>query len=131
MPADADPRRRRRRRRSPRACGAGRIDAFHVRLRGEPRHRRDHALVRGACPRGASAEMVRLPQAAPFDEGVARAAAASGCTSWTLAVASADLSDEEGPYGEADVSRFMSICREQGIKVAVDLIVGLPGESFS
>jgi hypothetical protein len=25
----------------------------------------------------------------------------------------------------------MSICREQGIKVAVDLIVGLPGESLS
>jgi radical SAM superfamily enzyme YgiQ (UPF0313 family) len=64
----------------------------------------------------------------PFDERLAKAAAASGCTSWTLAVASADLSDDASPYGEDDVTRFISICMEQGIKVAVDLITGLPGE---
>jgi radical SAM superfamily enzyme YgiQ (UPF0313 family) len=65
----------------------------------------------------------------PFDERLARTAAASGCTSWTLAVASGDLSDGAGPYHEEDVTRFIGICAEQGIKVAVDLIVGLPGEA--
>lgn len=67
----------------------------------------------------------------PFDDALARAVAESGCSSLTLAVTSAELSDEAGPYTEEDVSVFLDTCRDQGIKAAVDIIVGMPGESLS
>jgi len=67
----------------------------------------------------------------PFDDRLAQAVAASGCSSLTLAVTSAELSGEAGPYTEEDVSTFLATCRDRGIKAAVDIIVGMPGESQS
>ena len=64
----------------------------------------------------------------PFDERMARLASASGCNSLTLSVNSWDLSGGESRYGTSDVKRFCRLCTEAGIKVAVDLLVGYPGE---
>jgi len=65
---------------------------------------------------------------APFDRDLARLAAVSGCRTLTLSVNSWDLSRHESPYGASDVSRFCKLSKDEGIKVAVDLLVGYPGE---
>ena len=65
---------------------------------------------------------------APFDREMARHAAASGCRMLTLSVNSWDLSRESSPYSASDVSRFCQLSKNEGIKVAVDLLVGYPGE---
>jgi len=67
-------------------------------------------------------------QPVPFDERMARLASASGLNSLTLSVNSWDLSGEESRYGTRDVKRFCRLCAEAGIKVAIDLLVGYPGE---
>ncbi|MBK5092337.1 MAG: cobalamin-dependent protein, partial [Actinobacteria bacterium] len=64
----------------------------------------------------------------PFDGDIARLAAASGCRMLTLSVNSWDLSRENSPYSASDVSRFCQLSKNEGIKVAVDLLVGYPGE---
>ncbi|MBK5093935.1 MAG: radical SAM protein, partial [Actinobacteria bacterium] len=64
----------------------------------------------------------------PFDRDTARLAAASGCRMLTLSVNSWDLSRESSPYSAPDVSRFLQLSKNEGIRVAVDLLVGYPGE---
>lgn len=65
----------------------------------------------------------------PFDPLMARLTRASGCTSLTLSVNSWELEpDGSGPYSAADVERFCELCRGEGIGVAIDLLVGYPGE---
>ncbi len=65
----------------------------------------------------------------PFDERMARLASASGCNSLTLSVNSWDLSCGESRYGTRDVKRFCRLCAEAGVKVAIDLLAGYPGEN--
>jgi anaerobic magnesium-protoporphyrin IX monomethyl ester cyclase len=65
---------------------------------------------------------------APFDRDMARLAASSGCRTLTLSVNSWDLSQEGSPYGAADVSLFCESFEDEGIRVAVDLLIGYPGE---
>ncbi len=64
----------------------------------------------------------------PFDPLMAHLAARSGCGDLTLSVTSWDLSRCEGPFQAGDVRRFLELCEAEGIKVAVDLLVGYPGE---
>lgn len=67
---------------------------------------------------------------APFDGRMAGLVTASGCRKLTLWAASRHLSREEGPYGPSDVTTFLDLCAHEGIKVAVDLLIGYPGESL-
>ena len=67
----------------------------------------------------------------PFDSEMARLAEASGCSDLTLSVNSWDLSKGAGAYSADEVRQFLGLCREAGIKVAVDLLVGYPGEEIS
>jgi hypothetical protein len=67
----------------------------------------------------------------PFDPLMARLASRAGFGSVTVWVNSWDLSSETAPYQASDVTRFLELCAAEGIKVAVDLLVGYPGESTS
>jgi anaerobic magnesium-protoporphyrin IX monomethyl ester cyclase len=67
----------------------------------------------------------------PFDREMARLAEGSGCTDLTLSANSWDLSEADGAYGAREVREFMALCNKAGIKVAVDLLVGYPGENIS
>ena len=40
-----------------------------------------------------------------------------------------DLSGGDAPYGAREVTRFIELCKVEGTRVAVDLLVGYPGES--
>ncbi len=64
----------------------------------------------------------------PFDGELARAMRAAGCTDLTLSVESWELSEPGGSYGPEDVADFLELCSGEGIKTAVDLLVGYPGE---
>ncbi|MBU1672718.1 MAG: cobalamin-dependent protein [Actinobacteria bacterium] len=68
---------------------------------------------------------------APFGGEVARLAAASGCSKLTVAAMSWEISAGNGAYTARDVESFVTTCREAGIAVAVDLLVGYPGEEES
>ena len=68
-------------------------------------------------------------RAVPFDRLAAGLAFRSGFRKVTLWVSSWELSAEGGPYSSSDVTRFLSICEAEGMSVAVDLLVGYPGES--
>ena len=54
----------------------------------------------------------------------------SGFRKITLSVNSWDLSPENSPYKENDVVNFIKMARQEGIRVAVDLLVGYPGETI-
>lgn len=77
---------------------------------------------------GLGLELSGYFQPVPFDEEMARLARASGFGSLTLSVSSWDLPPGEGRYGAADIERFCGLCADNGIKVAVDLLIGYPGE---
>jgi radical SAM superfamily enzyme YgiQ (UPF0313 family) len=62
----------------------------------------------------------------PHDQALFRLLAESGVRSLTLSVDSNSL--RRGAYGLADLRNFFNLAREQGIRVAVDLLVGFPGE---
>ncbi|MDD5747508.1 MAG: cobalamin-dependent protein [Actinomycetota bacterium] len=66
----------------------------------------------------------------PFDEEMARLASLSGCSSVTLSVTSWELS-QGYPYGKKEVRHFCEVLKAEGIRIAVDLLVGYPGESKS
>lgn len=63
----------------------------------------------------------------PHDENLFRLLASSGAGSLTLSVDSSSLS--RGVYTLADLRSFMDLAGKHGVKVAVDLLVGFPGES--
>jgi radical SAM superfamily enzyme YgiQ (UPF0313 family) len=67
----------------------------------------------------------------PFDREMARLAQASGCSDLTLSVNSWDMTNVGGAYGIEEVGEFLGLCRDAGIKAAVDLLVGYPGEDIS
>ena len=62
----------------------------------------------------------------PHDERLFRLLAAAGAGSLTLSVDSSSLS--RGVYGFEDLRSFVVLAKAHGIKVAVDLLVGFPGE---
>lgn len=62
----------------------------------------------------------------PHDRGLFRMLAETGAASLTLSVDSRSLA--AGVYGLADLGSFIGMARREGIKVAVDLVVGFPGE---
>ncbi len=62
----------------------------------------------------------------PHDEGLFRLLAESGASSITLSVDSRSLLS--GCYGLLDVQSCIELARRQGIRVAVDLLLGFPGE---
>ncbi len=62
----------------------------------------------------------------PHDEGLFRMLARAGAESLTLSVDSRSL--YEGAYGLMDLQSFIELARRQGLKVAVDLLVGFPEE---
>ncbi|MDD5448677.1 MAG: radical SAM protein [Actinomycetota bacterium] len=64
----------------------------------------------------------------PFDKKMADGALHSGCKSLTLSVNSWELWNE-GINGGKAVKNFVELCRERGIKVAIDLMVGMLGET--
>ena len=63
----------------------------------------------------------------PHDEALFRMLAATGADSLTLSVDSDSL--RRGRYNLLDLQSFILLARGQDIKVAVDLLVGFPGES--
>ncbi|MBC7247150.1 MAG: cobalamin B12-binding domain-containing protein [Actinobacteria bacterium] len=62
----------------------------------------------------------------PHDEGLFRLLVASGAASITLSVDSRSLLS--GCYGLMDVQSCIELARGYGIRVAVDLLLGFPGE---
>lgn len=62
----------------------------------------------------------------PHDEGLFRLLRESGAASVTLSVDSRSLA--AGAYGLFDLQSFVELARRQGIRVAVDLLLGFPGE---
>ncbi|MGQ9476876.1 MAG: hypothetical protein ACUVT4_12215 [Actinomycetota bacterium] len=62
----------------------------------------------------------------PHDEGLFRLLRQSGAVSVTLSVDSRSLA--AGKYGIFDLQSFVELARRQGIRVAVDLLIGFPGE---
>lgn len=64
----------------------------------------------------------------PFDRDMARLAAASGCRTLTLSVNSWDFSQADSPYDARDVSLVCKLLKDEGIRIAVDLLIGYPGE---
>jgi radical SAM superfamily enzyme YgiQ (UPF0313 family) len=62
----------------------------------------------------------------PHDEALFRMLAATGADTLTLSVDSDSL--YRGRYGLLDIQSFVTLARRQDIKVAVDLLVGFPGE---
>jgi hypothetical protein len=62
----------------------------------------------------------------PFDRSLFRLLSAAGAGSLTLSVDSLSLA--RGVYGLEDVRAFIGSARGEGIRVAVDLLVGFPGE---
>ncbi len=63
----------------------------------------------------------------PHDAKLFRMLAGTGAASVTLSVDSQSLAT--GAYGLADLGSFIALARQEGIRVAVDLLVGFPGET--
>jgi len=63
----------------------------------------------------------------PFDPLMAHLTSRTGCRLATVSVTSWELS-EGSPYTKEDLSSFCELCSSEGIKVAVDLLVGAPAE---
>lgn len=64
----------------------------------------------------------------PFNRRMAKLLSASGLHTLTLSVNSWDLQSDDSAYDPPDVVSFCQACREHGIKVAVDLLLGYPEE---
>ena len=64
----------------------------------------------------------------PHDQALFRLLAATGAVSVTLSVDSQSLS--RGAYSLMDIQSFIVLAHRQGMKVAVDLLVGFPGEGW-
>ncbi len=64
----------------------------------------------------------------PMNLGLMKLLRESGFNKVTLSVNSWDLSTEGSPYTEKDVVRFIELAKEQGIRIAIDLLAGYPGE---
>lgn len=64
----------------------------------------------------------------PMDPQMMKLMRESGFNKITLSVNSWDLSAESSPYTGKDVQRFIRLAKEEGISIAVDLLVGYPGE---
>jgi len=62
----------------------------------------------------------------PHDAKLFRMLAAAGAASVTLSVDSHSLA--AGAYSLADLGSFIALARQEGIRVAVDLLVGFPGD---
>jgi hypothetical protein len=62
----------------------------------------------------------------PHDAKLFHMLAGSGAAAVTLSVDSGSLRD--GAYGFEDLRSFITLARQEGMKVAVDLLVGFPGE---
>ncbi|WP_287154470.1 cobalamin-dependent protein [Candidatus Solincola tengchongensis] len=62
----------------------------------------------------------------PHDEGLFRLLRRSGAVSVTLSVDSRSLAT--GKYGLLDLQSFVELARRRDLRVAVDLLVGFPGE---
>jgi B12 binding domain/Radical SAM superfamily len=63
----------------------------------------------------------------PHDAKLFGMLAATGANSLTLSVDSDSIA--AGAYGLADLTSFIAMARQEGIRVAVDLLVGFPGET--
>jgi len=88
-----------------------------------------HALLSAIADEDLGLEWSGYFKPTPFDPLTARLAARSGFEGVTLWVASVDLSGGDAPYGAREVTRFIELCKAEGTRVAVDLLVGYPGES--
>ncbi len=64
----------------------------------------------------------------PHDEALFRLLASSGARLVTLSVDSRSLA--RGRYRTADLASFIRLAQRHGIRVAVDLLLGFPGESL-
>ncbi len=62
----------------------------------------------------------------PHDGRLFSLLASTGASAVTLSVDSRSIA--AGAYGPADLRSFIALARQEGIKVAVDLLVGFPGE---
>lgn len=81
-------------------------------------------LIARSLPIDWTLYMKPLPHDARLFERMAR----SGCTSITLSVDTVSLCGHDPAYAEADVVSFLDLAARAGVKVPVDLTVGLPGE---
>lgn len=66
----------------------------------------------------------------PFDARTAGLLSRAGFGSLTVSTTSLELWEEGGPTGRESLAGFSRLCESEGIRVAVDLLVGYPGESL-
>jgi len=64
----------------------------------------------------------------PHDAEIFELLARSGCSSLTFSADTRSLYGPEPVYTEADVISFLNLANRAGIKLAADIVVGLPGE---
>lgn len=83
-------------------------------------------LLRGMAERNPGVSWSLYMKPLPHDEGLFRMLARAGAESLTLSVNSRSL--YRGAYGLMDIQSFVELAARQGLKVAVDLLVGFPEE---
>lgn len=64
----------------------------------------------------------------PFSAAMLDAMRRANVYHFTLTVDSAETSDRDGKYGWDDVAFIVRGCRDRGIRLAIDLVVGMPDE---
>jgi len=114
---------------------AGGIDVLHL-CDSEFNIPRDHALA--VCEeftrRGLDKRLRWYTYMAvlPFDEELARAMSKAGCVGIDFTGDSACpsmLRTYRQPHGKEDLARAVKLCRDNGMKVMIDLLLGGPGET--
>ncbi|MBN1288129.1 MAG: cobalamin-dependent protein [Actinobacteria bacterium] len=87
------------------------------------------AFLENYIEKGPGLEWTAYFKPAPFDEKLASLLRKSRCTLATLSVNSWELFSESNPHNIGSVKKFIENCSMRGIKVAVDLMIGYPGEN--
>ena len=86
------------------------------------------AFLRELIARSLAVDWTLYMKPLPHDAELFELLARSGCSSNTLSVDTLSLSGPEPAYAETDLISFLDMAKHAGITVAVDLVVGLPGE---
>jgi radical SAM superfamily enzyme YgiQ (UPF0313 family) len=86
------------------------------------------AFLRELIARGFAVDWTLYMKPLPHDAELFELLARSGCSSITLSVDTLSLYGPTPAYAETDLISFLDMAKRAGITVAVDLVVGLPGE---
>jgi radical SAM superfamily enzyme YgiQ (UPF0313 family) len=86
------------------------------------------AFLHELLARGLSIDWTLYMKPVPHDAELFELLARTGCTSITLSADTVSLYGPEPAYAETDLASVVELTQCTGIKLAIDLTVGLPGE---